>query len=539
RPPPDPWRRAGRAARAGPSAPARHTKNPASAGFFVARNPDSGRCIFIGLGFSVALPVQETHHLLHDRPRALATQGRDQEPGLGPAQLGDDGLRTFAGLVLEHQVGLVQHQPARLGQQLRIVPLQLALDRAHLVDRGHDLHALVAVHRRDVDQVQQQAGALQVAQELRAEAGAVGGALDQARDVGDHEAAVRLDADHAQVRIEGGERISRYVRGGGGDRAHEGALAGIGEAQQADVGQQLQLQLQRALLARLARGRLARGAVGRALEVHVAQAALAAAGHQQALAVRGQVADDLVGLDVGHHGANRDGDEQVLAALAVHLPAHAVLPALGAEAALVAEVDQGGEVLVGDQPDAAAIAAVAAVRTAQRDELLAAEADASVAAIAGDHLDFSFVDQFHGAAGLGRGNATGHSLAGPARRGRRGPRVPQKRKAPPKRGLPCGPAAPGAASNQASATTLTVPRLAGPLVENWTLPSTSANSVWSRPRPTPAPGWNWVPRWRTMMLPASTAWPPNTFTPRYFGLESRPLREEPTPFLCAMTGSPY
>lgn len=37
-------------------------------------------------------------------------------------------------------------------------------------------------------------------------------------------------------------------------------------------------------------------------------------------------------------------------------------------------------------------------------------------------------------------------------------------------------------------TTLTVRRFCGPLVANSTLPSTSANSVWSRPRPTPAPG---------------------------------------------------
>ena len=47
------------------------------------------------------------------------------------------------------------------------------------------------VERRDVDQVQQQVRALQVAQELVAEAGAFGRALDQARDVGDHEALLR------------------------------------------------------------------------------------------------------------------------------------------------------------------------------------------------------------------------------------------------------------------------------------------------------------------------------------------------------------
>src|SRR5918911_1904033 len=41
-----------------------------------------------------------------------------------------------------------------------------------------------------------------------------------------------------------------------------------------------------------------------------------------------------------------------------------------------------------------------------------------------------------------------------------------------------------------------------------------------------------------MMLPARTRSPPNFLTPRYFGLLSRPFREEPTPFLCAMLSFP-
>ena len=130
--------------------------------------------------------------------------------------------------------------------------------------------------------------------------------------------------------------------------------------------------------------------------MHVALAAVAAARDQQALAVLGQVADDLVGGDVDDLGADRHADGHVLAGLAVHLPAHAVLAALGAELALVAEVDQGVEVLVGLDPDAAAVAAVAAVRAAERDELLAPEADAAVAAAAGEHGDDCFVDEFHG-----------------------------------------------------------------------------------------------------------------------------------------------
>ena len=117
--------------------------------------------------------------------------------------------------------------------------------------------------------------------------------------------------------------------------------------------------------------------------MHVAAAAFAAAADQHALAVLGQVADDFVGGDVDDLGADRHPDDHVFAGLAVHLPAHAVLAALGAELALVPEVDQGVEVLVGFQSDAAAIAAVAAIRSAERNEFLATKADAAVAAVAG------------------------------------------------------------------------------------------------------------------------------------------------------------
>src|SRR5215208_5705054 len=75
------------------------------------------------------------------------------------------------------------------------------------------------------------------------------------------------------------------------------------------------------------------------------------------------------------------------------------------------------------------------------------------------------------------------------------------------------------------------------LVPNSTCPPTSANNVSSPPRPTPSPGWKWVPRWRTMISPALTSWPPKRLTPRRWALESRPLRDDEAPFLCAMSSS--
>src|SRR5689334_2364103 len=38
-----------------------------------------------------------------------------------------------------------------------------------------------------------------------------------------------------------------------------------------------------------------------------------------------------------------------------------------------------------------------------------------------------------------------------------------------------------------------------------------------------------------MISPPVTAWPAKTFTPRRLALESRPLRLEPRPFLCAIS----
>src|SRR5215218_5176154 len=70
-----------------------------------------------------------------------------------------------------------------------------------------------------------------------------------------------------------------------------------------------------------------------------------------------------------------------------------------------------------------------------------------------------------------------------------------------------------------------------------TEPGARAKSVSSPPRPTPRPGWKWVPRWRTMISPAFTTWPPKRLTPRRCAFESRPLREDEAPFLCAMSSS--
>src|SRR5438477_174331 len=50
----------------------------------------------------------------------------------------------------------------------------------------------------------------------------------------------------------------------------------------------------------------------------------------------------------------------------------------------------------------------------------------------------------------------------------------------------------------------------------------------------PSPPSNFVPRWRTMMLPGNTISPPNFLTPSRRPPLSRPLRDEPPAFLWAI-----
>src|SRR5689334_4394598 len=69
---------------------------------------------------------------------------------------------------------------------------------------------------------------------------------------------------------------------------------------------------------------------------------------------------------------------------------------------------------------------------------------------------------------------------------------------------------------------------------NSTTPVTFAKRVSSLPQPTLRPGLILVPRWRTMIEPPGTSWPPKTFTPSRCALESRPFLELPKPFLCAI-----
>ena len=81
-----------------------------------------------------------------------------------------------------------------------------------------------------------------MAQEVVAQAGAVGGALDDAGDIGHDEGDPLLHINHPQIGEQSGEVVVGDLGLGPADHAEQGGLAHVGKAHQPHIGQQLQLQ---------------------------------------------------------------------------------------------------------------------------------------------------------------------------------------------------------------------------------------------------------------------------------------------------------
>src|SRR6478609_4330457 len=198
------------------------------------------------------------------RGRDLA--GRDDDLGHGEGQLAQAGAGRGADLedaqaataqLLDHHVGdvlAVRDVDLVEGDQPRpvleaAVAGQLALDDLEVVEG-----VAAGLDGGRVDDVDQRGATLDVAQEVVAEATALGGTLDQAGHVGDHEGRL-AGGDHAEVGDEGGERVVGDLGPRSRDRGDQRRLAGAREADQADVGDDLELEAYDELVAGLTQQR--------------------------------------------------------------------------------------------------------------------------------------------------------------------------------------------------------------------------------------------------------------------------------------------
>ena len=268
---------------------------------------------------------------------------------------------------------------------------------------------------------------------------------------------------------QGGEGIVGDLGLRARDRGQEGRLPGIGQADEAGIGDELQAQPDPALLARPAGIGATRRLVGRSLVVGVAEAAVAAAQEHDALARprRGRQARSRCPRPGS--GADRD------AASPTSSPAAPVRsrpmpspPVLALEVLLIAEVDQGVQTVHGLEPDVAAAAAVAAVGAAELDELLAPERDARRRRRRRAEEDLALVEEFHGVDARAKKQKGAAMLPSPPLMRWRG-------------GWRRYSAASGRRRHRNE-------RAPAADLGNRHAPSISAKSVWSRPMPTLWPG---------------------------------------------------
>ena len=334
---------------------------------------------------------------------------------------------------------------------------------------------------------------LEVGEELVAQTRAVGRTLDQPRDVGDRELALVRPVHDAENGLERRERIVGDLGLGVRDAAQERRLAGIREAGERGVDDELQTQLEVELVAGKPRLRKARRLPGRRREARVAATALAPARGDVARVGRREIGDEAF-VGVEELRPDRHANLGVLAVGTVLLAPAPVATTPRLDVLDPPECREVAKARIDDDDDISAAAAVTTVGAALRDVLLATEAQSAVASAARLGMDVRSVVE-HGS--------------------------PAEAECP-----------------LYSADAATEMKRLSPDRRNSTVPSRSAKIVSSRPRPAPGPGRNFVPRCRTMIIPVFTGCPAKIFTPSRFDSESRPLREEPRPFLCAIRTHP-
>ena len=105
----------------------------------------------------------------------------------------------------------------------------------------------------------------------------------------------------------------------------------------------------------------------------------------------GHIHNDLVRFRVSYHGAPGDLDDQGLSPLAAHVPALAVLARLGGILALIAEIQQGGQIVVDPQDHATPMAPVSPIGAAGGHIFLPVEGHGAVAALAAQDCNPNFI----------------------------------------------------------------------------------------------------------------------------------------------------
>jgi len=163
-----------------------------------------------------------------------------QKAGNPLAREGRDGNRVATGLLDEPfaigrgggKVHLVSHDEKIPFGQIGLIERQFPSQRLEILD---GISAFGSGHIEDVDE---KAGAFNVAQKIESQAGTLVRSGNETRNVGHPHGCEIVETDGADYRVEGGEGVSGDLRMGMADGSKEGGFPGVGKTDQSRVGHQ-------------------------------------------------------------------------------------------------------------------------------------------------------------------------------------------------------------------------------------------------------------------------------------------------------------
>jgi len=285
-------------------------------------------------------------------------------------------------------IGLRPDDEPRTSQEVR--PVRTELGKEHL-ELGGGWRFIVG---SEIEQHHKNAGSLNVAQELVTEAPPLARAFDEAGNVGHDEVESVVGLHDSQVRGERGELVVGDLRLRGRDARDQRRLASVRKADERDVGEQLELELQPGFFALLALFGEGRSAALVREEASIPAAALATGRSEVAVAVIGEVGEDLAVAAANDRANGHRGDEVVATAAMFLLPG-TVFAALTFAVRVIAVAEQRRHVMVRFNPHAAAVAAIAAIGAASFHHRFTPKRHTARAAAAALHVDLALVDKLH------------------------------------------------------------------------------------------------------------------------------------------------
>jgi hypothetical protein len=289
------------------------------------------------------------------------------------------------------QVDFIEYHNLRFLGKFGVVQCQFAANRP--IGFQH----FIFLPGRHVHQVGQKARPFHMAKELNPQAGPCMSALDQPWNIGHDKGFSPAVLDHTQVWRQCGEWIICDFGSGGGHRRDQRGFSGIGEADQAHVGQQFELEPDDSLAAGFSRLRKPGGLMRGGPKAMVSPSTAAALQQDVPLARLDKIFDQVAGIGVVNEGSCGDFDDEIFTiftGLAFSLSGSSIP---GPEQPPMPERIEGAPAIRGFQDHIAAPAPVPAVRSAAGNEPFAPETHASAAAVAGLGSDDRLVNELHSA----------------------------------------------------------------------------------------------------------------------------------------------